>query len=324
MKSNNKFSMKYDKQLSLQTSVLYQARYCAQEDISVVVFKDGIIKTLESPFCLTNFTSSKPVCSSLETSRDSKLVVSGSRLYVLGESQKKASFVKFSESSKSWNVLPSLPDERSRFCVCSFTQKIIVVGGNKNHVSVNSCMAYSSKCNEWTYISSMKENRENSSCTVFQGKIVVTGGWKSKCHSRGILKTVESYCFHENKWVQFPDMLQERCGHGTVSMGNKMFVISRFFCNNCEVFENISNTFTSINSIPKLKKIYFYLPEVDAITVGYKIYAFQAVQKNILLDKNIRRISTHCYDVKEKAWTFREICDPERFDYFSCAKMFKH
>ena len=60
-----------------KTSVLYQARYCAQEDISIVVSKDGIIKMLEPPFSLTNFTSSKPVRLLSKTNCDLKLVVSG-------------------------------------------------------------------------------------------------------------------------------------------------------------------------------------------------------------------------------------------------------
>ena len=48
--------MKYDKQISDKFSVLYQARYCAQEDISIVVCEDKNIKMLEHPFCLKNIT----------------------------------------------------------------------------------------------------------------------------------------------------------------------------------------------------------------------------------------------------------------------------
>ena len=88
--------MKYDKQLSGQFSVLYQARYCAEEDISIVVCKNGIHKSLEPPFSLRNFTRSKPVCSLPKTNRDSKLVISGSNLFVISKCEQKTSFVKFS------------------------------------------------------------------------------------------------------------------------------------------------------------------------------------------------------------------------------------
>ena len=136
--------MKYNKQISDNFSVLYQARYCAQQDISIVVNKDGIIKMLELPFSLKTFSSIESA-SLLKTNHDSKLVVSGSNLYLIGESGQKNSLVKFSESSKSLNVLPSMLDKRSRFCVCGFMQNIIVLGGNKTKESVNSCLAYNIK-----------------------------------------------------------------------------------------------------------------------------------------------------------------------------------
>ena len=139
MKFESQFSMKYENILSSKFSVLYQARYCAQEDISLVVCKDGIINILDHPFSLKNFTSNISDCSLLETNRDSKLVVCGSDLYLIGESEQNYSFVKFSESSKSFKVLPSISDKRSGFCVCSFMQKIIVIGGNINEETINSC-----------------------------------------------------------------------------------------------------------------------------------------------------------------------------------------
>ena len=115
MKSESQFSMKYDKQTSSKSSVLYQARYCVQEDISIVVCKDGIIKILEHPFSLRSFRSSKPDCSLLKYNLHSKLVVSGSDCYLFGKCEQNPLFLNFSESSKSLNVLPSMSAERSYF-----------------------------------------------------------------------------------------------------------------------------------------------------------------------------------------------------------------
>ena len=200
--------MKYDKQTSSKFSVLYRARYCAQEDISIVVWEDTNIKMLEHPFCLKNITNTIPVCPLLKTNRYSKLFVSGSNFYLFGESEQKSSFVKFTEPSKSWNILPSFLDKRSRFCVCSFMQKIVVIGGNINKESLNSCMAYDINTNKWNYIASMNKSREDTSCTVFKGKIVTTGGWRKMTFSMNRsstrrLKSVEAYSFHENKWTKF-------------------------------------------------------------------------------------------------------------------------
>ena len=199
MKLDSQINMTCNNLLSGKFSVLYQARYCAQEDINLIVCKDGIIKVFEPPL---SFTSGKPVCYLLKTNRDSKLVVSGSNVYLFGESEQKASFVKYSESSKSWNMLPSFLDERSRFC--SFMQKIIVIGGIKNKKLVSSFMANDIKTNKWTQIASMNKRRENTSCTVFKGKVVVTGGWIKTRSFFNCLKSVKAYCFHENKWTQLP------------------------------------------------------------------------------------------------------------------------
>ena len=177
---------------------------------------------------LKNITEGKPVCFFLKTNRDSKLVVNGYNIYLFGKSKQKSSFVKFSKPSKSLNVLPLMLDDRLYFSVFSFMQKIIVIGGSKNKKSVSSCMVYDIKTNKWASIASMNKSREDTSCTVFKGKVVVTGGWIQiyPGFSCGVLKSVEAYCFYENKWTQLPDMLKTRSGHGSVSIVNKMFVIS--------------------------------------------------------------------------------------------------
>ena len=77
-------------------------------------------------------------------------------------------------------------------------------------------MCYDIKNEKWTKSASMITIRQNASCAVFKGEIVVTGGYK---------RSSELYCFHENKWTQFADMSQGRIDHGTVSIGNKLFVI---------------------------------------------------------------------------------------------------
>ena len=310
--------MKYDKQLRDDFSVLYQARYCAQEDISIVVNKDGIIKLLEPPFSL-KINTSIGSASLPKTNRDSKLVVSGSNLYLIGETWQNNSLVKFSKSSKSLNVLPLMLDERSRFCVCSFMQKIIVLGGTKNKESVNSCLAYNLKNNEWSYIASMKKEREKMSCAIFKGKLVVTGGWGRRRFFGDVLKSVEAYCFCENKWTRFSDMLMERCSHETVSIGNKMFVIGTFHIGDFEVFDSITNKFTFVKRNFHIKDIGHYSRQTSAITVGYKIYLIKAIY---FKEKSVS--STFCYDVKEKSWTSEENCYAECFDYFSCAKIIKH
>ena len=314
MKSDSKFSMKYDKQTSHQFSVLYQARYCAQEDISIAVCKDGIINMLDHPFSFTNFVSRTPGFSLPKTNSWSKLDVSSSNLYCLFREVKPGyRFVKVSKSSKSLCFLPSLLDERSNFSVCSFMQKILVIGGRRNEEFINSCMAYDCKRNIWNYITKMNQNREDTSSTIFQGKVVVTGGFGNR-----LLKSVEAYCFHENKWTQFPSMLNPKCNHGSVSLGNKMFVIDRNINDGCEVFDSISNKFTLLKTKPHVKNVECYPFKAKAFTVGYTMHVF-----NVIYVMGKGRILTSCYDVEKKSWTSENYYNPEFSNYFVCAKMFK-
>ena len=104
-----------NKMFNEKTSVLYQTRYCAQEDFSTVVCMNKIIKGVEFPFSLNNFVNSKQICS-LEHLY-SKIVTCGSELFVISESRQNCSFEKHSEFSKNKIVFPSLLDKRENFFI---------------------------------------------------------------------------------------------------------------------------------------------------------------------------------------------------------------
>ena len=112
-------------------------------------------------------------------------------------------------------------------------------------------------------------------------------------------------------------MIQKRYNHDTVSIGNKMFVISKYLGNSCEVFGSISNKFKLLKKYSNVKNNECY--SLKTITVGYKIHVF--------IDEEYtekRTEATYCYDVIEKSWTHDDTCNIECFYGLSCAKMFKH
>ena len=156
--------------------------------------------------------------------------------------------------------------------------------------------------------------RQNASCAVFKGKIVVTGGLCLEIMHK--LNCAESYCFYENKWTNFPDMLVKRCGHATVSMVNKLFVIGGNDEYACEVFDFNTNKFVFIKNTPG--KNYF----VNALSIGYKIYVFQEYDNGDYRNENRNNVLTLYYNDRQNAWI------EESSLYFvsrvvSCAKMFK-
>ena len=207
-------------------------------------------------------------------------------------------------------------DRRFFFCVCSFMQKIYVIGGfrktqHKIGSSIASCMCYDIKRNKWTYTASMIKSRTNASCAVFEGKIFVTGGI-IKRHKFFALNSTEAYCFHENEWTQFPDMLVKRGDHVTVSMCNKLFVIDR---NNCEVFESVTNKFLLIENLPEINLF------VNAVSIGYKIYVFKDVRR-FWCSEHKNEMLILSYNNKQNA-LIQESKVQSNCRVFNCAKMSK-
>ena len=153
---------------------------------------------------------------------------------------------------KLWKNHTSMLDKRRKYCVCSFLKQIFVIWGTSNGFSCsnsfsNSCMKYDLNTEQWTNIAKLKENISRSPCTVFEGKCVLTGGI---CKNKRLIKSVETYDHHKNKWNFLPEMIYEWYFHEVVSMGNKIFVVGGSGLTECEVFDSFSRKFTLIKRIP--------------------------------------------------------------------------
>ena len=190
-------------------------------------------------------------------------------------------------------------------------------------------MCYDIKSNKWTYVAPMLTNRYSASCAVFKGKIVVTGGFlipdrlnQGKYEPFLRLSSTESYCFHENKWTHFSDMLQGRSYHGSVSIENKLFVIGGDYENTCELLDNITNKFVFIKSLPKLKdNLCRFVSNIEVVSIGYKIYVYR---ENLETIKGSRRsdMFVYCYN-KEQNALYQENDLNFECKVISCAKVSK-
>ena len=297
-------------------SVLYQTRYCDQEEISIAVCTHRSIKVLEFPYSMNSYENSKQIYTL--TTLYSKVIACGLNLFVISESRRNFMFKKCPEPSENKVVLPKMLDKRTDFCVCSLMQKVYVIGGCSKiqNYSINLCICYDIKSNKWTYIASMIESRQNSSCAVFEGKIVVTGGLYMENFSHRELNCSESYCFYENKWKKFPNLMAKRCNHATVSMGNKLFVIGGNYENNGEVFDSVTNKFVIIENTPGTNHL------INAFSIGYKIYVFYQNFNFNYRRENKNYMFTLCYNDQENAFIKdSKLALDSRV--ISCAKIFK-
>ena len=112
-----------------KTSVLYQTKYCAQEDFGIALRMNRNIKRLEHPFSLNSYEESKNIGVVTKRRYNSKTVSCSSSLFMISENRSNNTFEKYSELSENKSILPTFLDRRFNFCVCSFMQKIYVIGG---------------------------------------------------------------------------------------------------------------------------------------------------------------------------------------------------
>ena len=166
---------------------------------------------------------------------------------------------------------------------------------------------------KWRYIAKMNIARKYADCAVFKGKIVVSGAEKKNS------KTVEAYDYYENKWSRLPDMIEGRSSHGSVGLGNKLFVIGGYYSrilfttSSCEVFDSNSNVFTQIKS--KFFQDRFRLGCCQVVSVGFKIVVFATFSyKSGTKDLYI-------YDVLKGQWSLEEIKMSNNKNIKCCTKV---
>ena len=273
--------------------VLYENRYCNQEDFDIVVCggenKNSVtneVTELKGP-CFENSKTLRP----MKTKRSSsKTAVVGSDIYVLGgyvgNVNWTSSFEVYSARSKHWKKLEPIHEKLKYYCACSFMKSIYVIGGSGNK---KDCYKFETTKNKWSKISELRKQRFSPSCTVFDGKIIVTGGFNTGRR----LRSVESFDHHENKWTFLCDMIDAKALHSSVSMGNKMFVIDRFLSSSFEVYESVSRKFSFLNIIPLSghPRNFYY----RALSVGNKLFILSA-------KKPCSNLEIYAYNVDNNKW----------------------
>ena len=313
-------SKKLSKSLSEQFSVLYQNRYCDQEDFTIAVFSGkgyGEGKSNNRPFLLNNFHNKVYFSHLPKPNDDVKAVSSGSDIFVFGqfEDHSSSAVIKCSFFTNNLKKLPYLKELDLPYFVCSFMKKVFVIINR-------ACMFYDKQRDQWTSADSMIESRKEAACTVFEGKIVVSGGSRKVVRNRlregGFVniksrhQSIEAYDFHENKWSSFPNMLSPRNNHAAVSIGNKMFMVGGS-SDYVEVFDSVTRKFTYIENVPKLVRIpYIFISTFEVVSIGYKIYIFR---------KEYNKVHVHSYDVKNNHFSFKTPIEIENVDKFSCIRV---
>ena len=119
------------------------------------------------------------------------------------------SIEKYSVLRNRWYKVTDMYDGRNDYCICSFMDKIYIIGGRYKRFNLDSALEFDPGCtnnNKWKELASMNRGRQYAACAVFEGIIVVSGG-KDNLHNT--LKTVEAYDVIGNEWSPMADMVND-------------------------------------------------------------------------------------------------------------------
>ena len=311
--------------------VLYQNRYCDQENFNVVIsiFDKGKLPAYNvSKVEYPRFSNAEILV--VNSKYDDIVLTSCSSIYIIRIQTTEHFKISPKKYSVSNNIV-QMPDLRKDYCACSFMKCLYVFGGYLDR-PLSTCFKYSLITGKWIRIASLKIERYFAACTVFEGKIVVSGGASNETR----LSSVESYDHHENKWTNLPDMIKRVCNHGAVSMGNKMYVIGGNYELTCEVFDSVSRNFTTImieipstfdlkhrkrkrkRNIDDLKFGIYYKKFLDGIaqpvSIGNNVIVMakcnSSVNKKYLI-----------YDVLTGEWKLQESSRFGTYYIFSCSRV---
>ena len=297
-----------ESKLKKYSSIYHRSRYCTQKSFRLLVcggynfetkLKSGKVSCVE-----LYSTKIVEVYPPMKAGRDfSDVVYVKGDLFVFGgcdiNSRRVMSVEKYSLTSKTWSKVAEMYDSRIVFCVCSFMDKIFVIGGDKDRIPINSCLQFDTSNYSWNEVSRMNKVRSHAACAVFEDRIVVSGGLNSNYNS---LSTVESYDVLPDKWSPMPNMNYGKRLHSLVVCKNKLFAISQK-ASTFEVFDNISKTFVVLDP-PNLNY------SCKVLSIENKVVFLVNFQNKVIF-----------YDVDKNEWLEKRCEVTKNIQSFSCVKV---
>ena len=178
---------------------------------------------------------------------------------------------KYSSANNTWRKVADITyDIWCGFRACSFMDIVYFIIANGT-----SCIMFNTTTGEWRQVARPNKFRLDVSCTVFEGRVVVSGGL-------GFCNSVEAYDHVAEAWYDMPNMVQARCGHKSVAIRNKLFVIAGIGTTTIELFDSNCNKFVLVKP-PTVSVADHLLFTSAVVTLGNKLVIFNNRKNNILL-----------------------------------------
>ena len=219
-------------------------------------------------------------------------IYDGNRKYI-------TSVERYSLATNAWDKVSEMRDGREDYCICSFMDKVFVIGGRHSDLTpAGSCLEFSTKSHVWRRVSRTNEDRSyRAAAAVYRGNIVVCGGR----NRNGGLRSAERFDVASSGWLPMQSMVGIKWGHSAVVANEKLFVFGTSCCMGCEVFDG--ERFVSLKS-PK-----FPLRNIsETVSIATKIYVFFGHNDEVAcydLDRN--EWSCKCLKLKIKGFTIAKV-----------------
>ena len=287
------------------------SRYCNQDKFKFIVCGGSKNKRVVRDVYSTkannqNYVTSLP---QLEEGRQwSEVVCIKDEIFVFGGYSEDFEIImsieKYSSDTKSWKVVGFMPDEYIDFCACSFMGNAYVLGGLALRRPIASCFKFKAEDCSINEIAEIETSRSCPACAVFEGKIVVSGG----CSIGRKLNTVEAYDHVTNEWTNMPSMINERYGHKSVAIKNKLYMIGGF-TKTSEVYDSTCKKFVLLKLPDECFSSYLDFP-LAVFSIGNKLVVFQR-----------RKSFSLVYDAENDTWS-EEPCEVSRnLSSYNCVKV---
>ena len=306
----------WKKQHSRTTNYNITRRYCNQTDFDVAVcgsmFKNYRFVTFVKSLYKNNNCEVNDFAQRETGSLYPKIVWVKGKVFAFGPVQRgigersTLSVSKYSSSTNSWELLSEKYEERENFSFCSFINSIYIIGGDIMGRYTATCVEFCMKMLKWKKISEMSQPRNCSACSVFEGRIFVSGGYFD-----GSLNIVEAYDHVGNTWENMPNMIENRFGHKSVAVKNKLFIVGGINTVSFEVYDSNTENFSLLKE-PQLgiRKV-LYEP-MEALTIGRKIFVFKVF---------MYKTSVLIYDLDKNEWSEKKCKAKKNAENFSFAKL---
>ena len=297
-----------------------------------------------------SYTKISDLRPNIESRKYSKAVFVNGEIFLFGGRSFDDNFVqtveKYSITSNKWQSVAELNENRSSYSVCSFMDKVYLIGGrkwfyidnesesinkiednddfyynsddsdnnhstgsNKDFHATNSCLEFNTKSYKFKDVSCMNIVRcFGHGSTVFEEKVVVAGGVTDDDF---VTNTVETYDVFANKWSLMPFLIKNSSDIRLVTVKNKLFAFKEYEKHRCEVFDKTSNEFVALKF-----PLEYCSPLNEYSTIGSKIFVFP----DYLRENGNRRIA-HCYDTDKNEWSEVSIEIPQWLSSFNCLKV---